>query len=126
MTSSKCIFTRSLRLVGTIAAIALCTAALTLSAVPLAELDTSGGALRALPAPVVRWYGTAHERGLVSGYGLFRVMTGEGGRPELVVEGNNDPNGEAWRPYHFKYKPGQVDLSPRFNGGFFRFLDFFD
>ena len=38
----------------------------------------------------------------VNGYGLFRVMTTE--RPELVVEGSSDR--VRWKPYEFKWKPG--------------------
>lgn len=44
-------------------------------------------------------------------YGLFAVMTKE--RPEIVVEGTLD--GVNWVPYHFQYKPVDVDQRPRFN-----------
>jgi hypothetical protein len=43
-------------------------------------------------------------------YGLFRVMTTE--RPEITVEGSDD--GENWRPYRFRWKPGELDRRPRF------------
>ncbi len=45
-----------------------------------------------------------------SGYGLFAVMTTE--RREIVVEGSDD--GVTWRPYEFKYKPGDVNRRPAF------------
>jgi hypothetical protein len=45
-----------------------------------------------------------------NGYGLFRVMTTE--RPEIVVEGSGD--GEHWREYEFRYKPGPVTRAPSF------------
>jgi len=45
---------------------------------------------------------------IVNRYGLFTVMTVE--RPEIVVEGSND--GEAWRAYEFRYKPGDVMRAP--------------
>jgi predicted DCC family thiol-disulfide oxidoreductase YuxK len=45
-----------------------------------------------------------------SGYGLFAVMTTE--RREIVVEGSDD--GVTWRPYEFKYKPGDVNRPPAF------------
>jgi predicted DCC family thiol-disulfide oxidoreductase YuxK len=38
----------------------------------------------------------------VNGYGLFAVMTQT--RDEIVVEGSNDQ--VDWRPYEFRYKPG--------------------
>lgn len=43
-------------------------------------------------------------------YGLFRVMTRE--RPEITIEGSDD--GETWRPYRFRWKPGEPDRRPRF------------
>ncbi|HEY6291765.1 MAG TPA: lipase maturation factor family protein [Terriglobia bacterium] len=41
-------------------------------------------------------------------YGLFAVMTTR--RLEIVVEGSND--GLTWRPYEFKYKPGELARRP--------------
>jgi hypothetical protein len=46
----------------------------------------------------------------INGYGLFRVMTTE--RPEIVVEGSAD--GEHWKEYEFRYKPGPVARRPPF------------
>ncbi len=45
-----------------------------------------------------------------NGYGLFAVMTTE--RPEIIIEGSDD--GIAWKPYSFKWKPGNVDRRPAF------------
>jgi hypothetical protein len=47
---------------------------------------------------------------LVSGYGLFAVMTKT--RPEIVVEGSQD--GEDWKEYEFRWKPGDLRRAPRF------------
>jgi hypothetical protein len=44
----------------------------------------------------------------VNGYGLFAVMTQT--RDEIIVEGSNDR--VNWRPYEFKYKPGDVMRPP--------------
>jgi lipase maturation factor 1 len=46
----------------------------------------------------------------VNSYGLFAVMTMS--RPEIVVEGSAD--GEVWRPYVFRWKPGDVTRRPGF------------
>jgi predicted DCC family thiol-disulfide oxidoreductase YuxK len=46
---------------------------------------------------------------IVNGYGLFRVMTKT--RPEIVVEGSSD--GITWLPYRFRWKPGELNLPPR-------------
>jgi hypothetical protein len=46
----------------------------------------------------------------VNSYGLFAVMTTT--RPEIVIEGSDD--GEAWRAYELRYKPGDVRRRPGF------------
>lgn len=43
---------------------------------------------------------------ITSGYGLFRRMTGVGGRPEIIIEGSNDK--KEWKAYEFIYKPGNL------------------
>jgi predicted DCC family thiol-disulfide oxidoreductase YuxK len=48
---------------------------------------------------------------IVSGYGLFAVMTTQ--RDEIVIEGSSD--GADWREYEFRYKPGDVTRRPRWN-----------
>jgi predicted DCC family thiol-disulfide oxidoreductase YuxK len=45
---------------------------------------------------------------IVNGYGLFRVMTTD--RKEIVIEGSAD--GIDWKPYEFKWKPGDVMRAP--------------
>ena len=46
---------------------------------------------------------------VVNSYGLFAVMTTT--RPEIVIEGSDD--GEGWKPYEFRYKPGNLYRAPR-------------
>jgi predicted DCC family thiol-disulfide oxidoreductase YuxK len=48
---------------------------------------------------------------MVSGYGLFAVMTTE--RDEIILEGSND--GAEWHEYEFRYKPGDVTRRPLWN-----------
>jgi len=50
---------------------------------------------------------------LTSSYGLFRRMTGVGGRPEIILEGSDHPGG-PWKEYDFIYKPGDINAAPRF------------
>ena len=45
-------------------------------------------------------------------YGLFRVMTTT--RPEIIIEGSE--NGRFWKPYEFKWKPGNSKRLPSFAG----------
>ena len=45
---------------------------------------------------------------IVNYYGLFTVMSTE--RPEIIVEGSDD--GDNWRAYEFRYKPGDVMRAP--------------
>jgi predicted DCC family thiol-disulfide oxidoreductase YuxK len=48
---------------------------------------------------------------IVNPYGLFAVMTTT--RPEIVIEGSAD--GQLWREYVFRYKPGPVSRPPLWN-----------
>ena len=48
---------------------------------------------------------------LVNGYGPFAVITTD--RMEIIIEGSND--GENWREYAFKYKPGDLNKRPPWN-----------
>jgi predicted DCC family thiol-disulfide oxidoreductase YuxK len=48
---------------------------------------------------------------MVSGYGLFAVMTTQ--RDEIVIEGSAD--GADWREYEFRYKPGDLARRPPWN-----------
>ena len=55
-----------------------------------------------------RVYARAESFRIVNGYGLFRVMTKD--RKEIVIEGSAD--GIDWKPYEFKWKPGDVNRAP--------------
>jgi len=46
----------------------------------------------------------------INSYGLFAVMTTI--RPEIVVEGSDD--GQTWKAYEFKWKPGDPSRPPAF------------
>ena len=48
---------------------------------------------------------------VVSGYGLFAIMTTT--RREIVIEGSYD--GAEWHEYEFRYKPGDVMRAPPWN-----------
>jgi predicted DCC family thiol-disulfide oxidoreductase YuxK len=48
---------------------------------------------------------------IVNPYGLFAVMTIT--RPEIVIEGSVD--GQVWREYVFRYKPGPLSRPARWN-----------
>ena len=52
----------------------------------------------------------ARQTRSLNSYGLFRVMTTT--RPELIVEASMD--GETWKPYEFKWKPGDLEKAPEF------------
>ena len=53
-------------------------------------------------------YAQADAFRIVNSYGLFRVMTKD--RKEIVIEGSAD--GIDWKPYEFKWKPGDVMRAP--------------
>ncbi|KAF2355590.1 Lipase maturation factor, partial [Trinorchestia longiramus] len=80
------------------------------SLVPYTSLDQE--TQRELSPQLTRAYSVLSERlHLTSSYGLFRSMTGVGGRPEVVLEGANDVAG-PWLEYEFPYKPGSVYRAP--------------
>lgn len=62
------------------------------------------------PAPAIALYDWLKPLRSFNAYGLFAVMTQT--RPEIIVEGSND--GQVWRAYEFKYKPGDLKKRPRF------------
>ncbi len=64
----------------------------------------------AIPSPLIAVYRALAPLRSANGYGLFAVMTTE--RHEIVVEGSND--GTDWRPYEFRWKPGDPLRPPSF------------
>lgn len=59
-----------------------------------------------------RLFSSVDHLQLANSYGLFRRMTGVGGRPEVVLEGSYD--GQHWTEIEFMYKPGNVSRPPPF------------
>ncbi|HVM61546.1 MAG TPA: lipase maturation factor family protein [Verrucomicrobiae bacterium] len=64
----------------------------------------------AWPFPMVELYDILSPTRSFNGYGLFAFMTTV--RPEIVIEGSDDA--QTWRPYEFKYKPGDLNHRPAF------------
>ncbi len=81
------------------------TALLALSALSFAA---EVGGYRGLPGPSMAVLEAVQPFRSVNGYGLFRVMTTS--RLEIQVEGSDD--GADWKPYRFRYKPGDPDQRP--------------
>ena len=67
-----------------------------------------------LPGVFTDLYHQTNHLALTHSYGLFRSMTGVGGRPEIILESSLGPDG-PWKELHFKYKPGSLDGTPRFS-----------
>ncbi|CAL1533703.1 unnamed protein product [Lymnaea stagnalis] len=84
----------------------------TISLVPHSYLDKK--AYNDLPRYVKTWNSKVDPFQITSSYGLFRTMTGVGGRPEVIIEGHasNRSATDGWQPYEFLYKPGNVSESP--------------
>jgi lipase maturation factor 1 len=61
------------------------------------------------PAWLSRILAWPDQARITSSYGLFAVMTTE--RYEFVIEGSNDLT--DWRPYEFRWKPGDPTVPPR-------------
>jgi hypothetical protein len=64
------------------------------------------------PAPLVALQDATAQFHSVNAYGLFAVMTTR--RDEIALEGSHD--GQLWRRYAFRYKPGPPDLAPAWAG----------
>ena len=63
----------------------------------------------AIPEPLETLTRALSPFQVVNSYGLFAVMTTT--RPEIIIEGSDD--GQNWRPYEFRYKPGNLYRAPR-------------
>ncbi|MDY7230492.1 lipase maturation factor family protein [Hyalangium rubrum] len=74
------------------------------------SLDVERGAKVTPPAPVSWTLDQIAGLRSVNTYGLFAVMTTE--RREILIEGSDD--GQTWREYLLKWRPGSVDEMPRF------------
>jgi hypothetical protein len=73
----------------------------------LVPLAFNGYDVPSLAKTVNNWIRPLH---IVNSYGLFAVMTTK--RPEIVIEGSLD--GETWKAYEFKWKPGGLKRAPEF------------
>ncbi|KAM7292355.1 lipase maturation factor 2 [Ixodes scapularis] len=102
------------KLFSTCGTVLCSTAAVWLFCVSLVPFSTLDYNLHSKLWPVVRqWHSKVEPFHVASSYGLFRRMTGLEGRPELVLEGGDQPTG-PWKELPFLYKPGNVTRSPPF------------
>jgi hypothetical protein len=115
-TNAETAFRRSV--VGVAAGTLLGLSALSFVRELASTLPGEAGA-RLLPEGVEELLGAFAPFRSVNGYGLFRVMTTE--RPEIVVEGSRD--GSHWKPYEFRWKPGDPTRRPAFVAPFHPRLD---
>ncbi len=92
-----------------IATIAVNAVALLMVFLSLVQMDERfGGSPPGLALAIDEMFEPFH---IVSPYGLFSVMTTE--RDEIIVEGSDD--GQHWREYEFRYKPGDIKRAPPWN-----------
>lgn len=80
-----------------------------ISLVPYSSLHKD--AQKIVPSHAKQLHARTQSFHLTSSYGLFRRMTGVGGRPEVVIEGSNSRD-SGWREYEFFYKPGDITRRP--------------
>lgn len=83
---------------------------------PFTQIDARTNLL--LPQQLKSTHSQLTTLELSNGYGLFRRMTGVGGRPEVVVEYTYDDVTEnenpTWHELEFLYKPGNLSRAPPF------------
>jgi hypothetical protein len=87
--------------------------------VSLPQFLAQCGAWLPWPGFVVRLVGAAEPFRSINTYGLFAIMTTT--RVEIIVEGSDD--GVTWRPYQFRWKPGDPRHRPSFCVGHLPRLD---
>ncbi|CAB4004265.1 Retrovirus-related Pol poly from transposon, partial [Paramuricea clavata] len=75
------------------------------------EIDR--GVQKNIPRFLVALQDRTYHLEMVHSYGLFRSMTGVGGRPEVIIKGGDTPTG-PWKEFDFLYKPGNVNTRPSF------------
>jgi hypothetical protein len=63
-----------------------------------------------LPSPILSLEIYTEPFRIVNSYGLFAIMTTQ--RHEIIVEGSDDA--QNWKPYSFKWKPGDLNDPPEF------------
>jgi hypothetical protein len=80
-----------------------------ISLVPHTMVDRSSQS--ALWPRVKQLHAASRPYKLTSPYGLFRRMTGVGGRPEVIVEGSQHLE-RGWKEYDFLHKPGNISSRP--------------
>ncbi|XP_039258116.2 lipase maturation factor 2-like [Styela clava] len=103
---SKNVFQIIWNLLKYISVLGVCVYMFCISMVPFKTLMTDKGSWPVLQ----RWHDTSNKYQLVHSYGLFRSMTGVGGRPEVIVKGSHLENG-PWQEIEFQYKPGNTSRS---------------
>jgi hypothetical protein len=81
-----------------------------LSIPPLVDVCHTGYWSRHRSHPLLRLSAITSPFLISSSYGLFRTMTTT--RPEIEIQGSED--GESWRAFAFRYKPGDPARAPRF------------
>jgi hypothetical protein len=74
------------------------------------EAIDRSGLVMVFPDPLERLRAAVLPFRSMNSYGLFAVMTTE--RPEILVEGSDD--GVVWKPYRFRWKPGEPESKPQF------------
>jgi predicted DCC family thiol-disulfide oxidoreductase YuxK len=93
----------------TVVRLTVCCWALVLVFCSLVQMDVRFGG--SPPAVTQRLAALLEPLHMVSGYGLFAVMTTQ--RDEIVIEGSYD--GVQWHEYEFRYKPGELARRPPWN-----------
>ena len=97
-----------MQIISTFLAVALGASLFLISAVPFSWI--SHEASSRLPSAATVLYEKTQHLQLAHSYGLFRRMTGIGGRPEVVVEVTRDL--ETWTELDFKYKVNNITAVP--------------
>lgn len=111
--ASESFLTKIKALIGWITVTFISVLIFTMSMVDIARLDNKSHISTHLWDRVINLHNRFDNYQLIHSYGLFRSMTGVGGRPEVIVYGAMSENG-PWKEYEFLYKVGNVSRAPPF------------
>ncbi|EFO82755.1 hypothetical protein CRE_00139 [Caenorhabditis remanei] len=97
-----------------VAFVAACVLLLNIyGSVPLLRMDEKLAQRTNENPMIMSYYKIANSWSVANPYGTYRHMTGQHGRPEIVIEGAPNFDG-PWKEIEFKAKPGSISRRPDF------------
>nr|XP_018910530.1 PREDICTED: lipase maturation factor 2-like [Bemisia tabaci] len=108
----KSTFSTIFSFISTLVYVLIAAFVFSVSLVPFSTIHPAG---KQIALPLLQQFNeSVSNLHIANSYGLFRHMTGVGGRPEVIIEGSDNMKDGPWKEYNFLYKPGSVSKSLSF------------